>query len=285
MKRQRKRLACMTIVLCAVAVSAQRVYATGITADVGLTPSADRWIFRSQLRYMQRDHDPTAMDSEMEMYMVPVVLAYGVSPRMTAIVRQPFFHREMEMASRSMDDTGVGDLAIIGKYRALRVNRPEYIFGVAPILGVELPTGDNDFGSDTWDVLTGVYMSGRRGPVGADLNLEYKVNGAEERNGDRQGDEFTATAAVAYQFSLNDEATMSLWPVLEITYSRMSDDLEDGHKMSNSGEDVVLLSPGLKYAYQSFMLELLIQFPLDQNQNGDQAERGIGGLVGIRYMF
>jgi hypothetical protein len=225
------------------------------------------------------------MGRTMETYMVPLVLAYGVRPELTVIVRQPFLYRDMRMPTGSVEDTGLGDLAVITKYRALRVNRPEYIIGMAPTLGLELPTGNDEFGSDTWDVLAGVYMSGRRGPLGADLNLEYKFNGVEDRNGSRQGDEFTATAAVAYQFSLNDQATISLWPVLEISYGHASANREHGRAMPDSGESFVLLSPGLKCAYQSFMLELLVQFPVNQSQNGGQLERGTGGLVGMRYMF
>ena len=234
---------------------------------------------------MERDDDPTAMGRSMEMYMVPLVLAYGVRPELTVIARQPFMRREMGMPTGRVEDTGRGDLAVITKYRALRVNHPEYIIGMAPTLGLELPTGDDDFGSDTWDILAGVYMSGRRGPLGADLNLEYKLNGAEGRNGDRQGDEFTVTAAVAYQFSLNNRATMSLWPVLEISYGHASADRRDGQPVRDSGENFLLVAPGLKYAYQSFVLELLIQLPVDQSQNGDQLKRGTGSLVGIRYMF
>ncbi len=285
MKRCISQLACIAIIMCAVAERDQTVHATGITADVGLTPPTDRWIFRSQLRFLERNEDPTAMGRTMEMYMVPVVLVYGVRPGMTAIVKQPILHRTMKMAGNSLDQTGFGDLSIITKHRVLRLNNPEYIIGVAPTLGVELPTGDDDFSSDTWDVLMGVYLSGRRGPLGTDLNLEYKLNGIEDRKGDRQGDEFTTIAAAAYQFSLNSEATMSLWPVLETTYSHANPNRENGEEQPDSGENVVLLSPGMKYAFQSFMLELLIQFPLHQDQNGNQLTRGVGGLVGLRYLF
>ncbi|MHC4559338.1 MAG: hypothetical protein ACYS80_18760, partial [Planctomycetota bacterium] len=39
--------------------------AGGISVDAGLTPAEDRWIFRTQLRYMQRKDDPTPMDRKM----------------------------------------------------------------------------------------------------------------------------------------------------------------------------------------------------------------------------
>jgi len=280
LQRARYRAILLLLVMC----HAHRALATGITADVGLTPPVDRWIFRSQLRYVERD-DPTSMGRQMKMYMAPLVLAYGVSPEITAIVRQPLVRREMKMPAARVKDTGIADLAIIGKYRLLRINDPNYIVGIAPTLGVELPTGDDDISADTWDILTGLYFSGRRGPLGADLNLEYKSTGIEDRSGNRPGDESSATFATAYQFSLNDTATMSLWPVVEFSYMHESRTRSHGNENNNSGEDVLLIASGAKFAYQSFMVELLIQFPVAQNQNGNQTEREPGGLFGIRYLF
>lgn len=285
MTRQGLRYWGSAVVLCLSSVWAQTVHATGITADVGLTPPLDRWIFRSQLRYLERQEDSSPNGQEMEMYMMPVVVAYGLRPELTVIARQPFLHREMAMPMGNMNDTGYGDFSLITKYRMFRVNRPEYILGIAPILGLECPTGDDDFGSDTWDLLTGVFVSGRTGPSGVDLNLEYKLNGLGDRGGDLPGDELTTTVALAYQFTLNDDATMSLWPVLEISHTYTEPDRQSGHTTPNSGEEILLLSPGLKFARQSFMLELLVQFPVHQDQRGNQMERGIGGLIGVRYMF
>jgi hypothetical protein len=234
---------------------------------------------------MERQEGSSPNGQEMDMYMMPLVLAYGLRPEMTVIARQPFLRREMSMPMGNMNDTGYGDFSLITKYKMFRANRPEYILGIAPILGLECPTGDDDFGSDTWDLLTGVFASGRKGPLGADLNLEYKLNGLGERGGDLPGDELTTTLAVAYQFTLNDEATMSLWPVLEISHIHAEPYRQRGHKTPNSGEDMLLLSPGLKFARQSLILELLVQFPVHQDQRGNQTERGIGGLIGMRYMF
>lgn len=274
----------VALAACSVGLGPDPAYATGITADVGLTPPADRWILRSQLRYMRRE-DPTPMNRKMSMHMVPIVLAYGVRPDLTAIIRQPVIRRRMEMPAGSVEDTGLGDFTMIAKYRLARINTPKYIFGIAPTLGFEFPTGSEGVGSDTWDILTGFFFSGRRGALGADLNLEYKINSLEDRDGDRPGDEFAATLAVAPQLSLNETSTISLWPVVELAFQHEARARADGHTDNNTGEDIVLFAPGLKYANQSFMLEFLVQFPIYQDQNGDQLERSPGGLLGFRYLF
>ncbi|NQU39537.1 MAG: transporter [Lentisphaerae bacterium] len=259
----------------------------GITADVGLTPPLDRWIFRSQVRFMERGDDPTGMGREMHMIAAPFVLAYGLRPDVTIIARQIAFHREMEMMTGSTDATGLGDLALISKWKLIRINRPHYIIGVAPTIGVEVPTGDDDFGSDTWDVIAGTFVTGRRGPWGADLNLEYTLNGVDDRRGSdgRPGDVFNANLALSYQFTLDRNATLSLWPVLEVTYIDTLRDQRVGSDVANTGGKVLSVSPGIRFARQSFMLEALIQIPVNQEQNGPQLEQEIGGLVGFRYLF
>jgi len=280
------RIACMGLIVAAIA-ACTTAQGGGITADVGLTPPLDRWMFRSQLRYMERGDDPTGIDREMQMVAAPFVLAYGLRPNLTVIARQIAFHRTMDMPSGDREATGFGDFALITKWRALRVNRRDYILGVAPVLGVEVPTGDDDFGSDTWDALTGAFLTTRRGPLGADLNLEYALNGIDDRSREaaRPGDTFSANLALSYQFSLDDNATMSLWPVLELTYTDARRDRRDGDGVPDSGGDQLTVSPGLKFARQSFMLEALVQLPVSQNPNGVQLERGIGALAGVRYLF
>jgi hypothetical protein len=259
----------------------------GITADVGLTPPVDRWIFRTQLRYMERGDDPTPMDREARMYAVPAVLAYGLRPDVTIIARQPVFHRQMDMPAGTRRDTGIGDFALISKWRVLRINRPDYIIGIAPTFGIEFPTGDDEFGSETWDALTGLFMTLRHGPLGADLNIEYTLNGMDERFGSdtRPGDVFSSNLALSYQFTLDENATLSIWPVLELTYTDTQYAQSEGQNMPNTGGQLLTIAPGIKFARQSFMLEALIQFPVYQQENGAQLEQEISALAGMRYLF
>ena len=62
----------LVVVSAILPVSSQ---AAGISVDAGLTPAEDRWILRTQLRYMQRDDDPTSMDRKMDKYTLNTVLA------------------------------------------------------------------------------------------------------------------------------------------------------------------------------------------------------------------
>jgi hypothetical protein len=261
--------------------------AAGISVDAGLTPPEDRWIIRTQFRYMERKDDPTSMDRKMEMYAFPVVVAYGFRPDLTFLVRQPVKHRNMYMSGSVNRDTGFDDLFVLAKYKLFRKNTRDYTLGIASTLGLELPTGDDDFGSETWDLQPGLFTSWRSGPWQSDFSVSYKWNGFADngKNGLEPGDELSIDLAFAHQFNLTEKADTSLTPVLELNYKHLSNDDLSGRSVSNTGESLFFVSPGLKYTKSSFILEALIQFPVWQDQEGSQLEQGVRYIVGTRFLF
>lgn len=269
------------------ALASETASAAGISVDAGLTPAEDRWILRTQMRYMQLKNDPTLMDREMEMYAVPVVLAYGFRPDLTLMVKQVTKYRKMTMAGSVSRDTGLDDLYILGKYRLYRRNTRQYTFGIAPTLGLELPTGDDDFTSDTWDLEPGLFVSWRSGPWASDFNVAYKWNGFADdgRAGLNPGDELSIDLALAHQFSIGESSDTSITPVVEFSYRHISPDDQSGHDVSNTGESFFFISPGAKFTKSSFILEALVQIPTLQNQEGLQLEQGTRLIVGARFMF
>lgn len=288
--RQTRQVCFIVVLLFASIVMADIVSATGISVDAGLTPADGRWMFRSQVRYMQRDNFPPPMTREMKMNMVPLVVAYGVRSDLTLMVRQAYIRREMimgAMGGSSSLTSGLGDLLLLAKYRLARINKPTYTIGIAPTLGLELPTGHSSMTSETWDVHAGFYVSGRYYSFGTDLNVAYVWNGMGKTTATKTipGDEFAVDMALANQFSIGPEAIYSLAPVIELSYGKISSETIDGKTKLNTGESYILLSPGIKFTISSLILEGLVQFPIWQEQTGNQTERAPGFLVGFRYMY
>jgi hypothetical protein len=283
-----KKLLLMILVGAATnAMISQNVTASGISVDAGLTPPEDRWIIRTQFRYMQRKDDPTPMNRKMDTYAFPVVVAYGFRPDLTLMIRQPVKHRKMSMGGSVSRDTGFDDLFVLGKYKLYRRNTREYTFGIASTLGLEFPTGDDDFGSETWDLEPGLFASWRSGPWASDFSIAYKWNGFADRGkgGLNPGNELSVDLALAHQFSIGEKADMSLTPVLEFNYKHILQDRLSGHNVSNTGESLFFVSPGLKFTKSSFILEALLQFPVWQDQEGSQLKQGTRFIVGTRFMF
>ncbi len=263
--------------------------AGGISVDAGLTPPQNRWMVRSQMRYMQRINPPMPMGMEMKMYMFPVVVAYGLKPELTIMARQVFVKSEMLMNGNSMSkSSGRNDFFALAKYRITRINTPSYSIGIASIAGLNFPTGEDGFTSDSWDLKLGFYVTGRLRTIGIDLNTVYAWNGMANSGGDSKnnaGDEISLDAALDHQRGFGEGSDYAVAPVLELSYKKIIADSYDGATVDNSGESYFVISPGAKFTRSSLILESLVQIPVWQNQNGMQTERAPTFLLGFRYMY
>jgi hypothetical protein len=119
-----------------------------------------------------------------------------------------------------------------------------------------------------------------------DLNLSYVWNGMALTNDTNidPGNEFAVEAAVSRQFGIGDNANFAIAPVLESSFQKLFADNDNGTTISNTGESIFLVAPGLKLTRGSFILEGLVQFPVSQSQEGSQTERSTTFILGIRLM-
>src|SRR6056297_2878771 len=81
-----------------------------ISTDVGLTLAQDRWIFRSQYRTMGMKSDMMETNAQM----IPVMLGYGLSNKVTVMARSIYVRQSMEPAGE--DRSGLNDLFLLSKF-------------------------------------------------------------------------------------------------------------------------------------------------------------------------
>jgi hypothetical protein len=216
--------------------------------------------------------------------MLMAMVAYGYTRDVTIMVRQMAASRVMSMSGNEKTSSGLTDLAVLGKFGVYRKNTRNMILALAATLALKMPTGAEDISTDTWDWQAGIYGSWRSGRWGNDLNLTYTWNDFTGRapSGITPGDVIGLDAAFSYQFSLGSSGNTSLTPVLELNYRYSMANHSDGQDVGGDGS-ILFISPGLKFTYDSFILEALIQNPVNQTyQNSEQNRRG---LIGFRYMF
>jgi hypothetical protein len=270
------------LLICLIFLSSFQVFATGISVDAGLTPAEDRWIVRMQYRQMSMDAAMHTMDTDMLM----AVAAYGVTRDVTLMIRQMAASRVMTMSMSDNRNTtsGLTDLAVLGKFGVYRKNTRHMILALAATIALKMPTGAEDISTDTWDWQAGIYGSWRSGRWGNDLNLTYTWNDftGKEPSGISPGDVIGVDAAFSYQFSLGSSGNSSLTPVLELNYRYSTANKSEGQEVGGDGS-IFFVSPGLKFTYDSIILEVLIQNPV--NQTYENVEQNRRGLVGFRYMF
>jgi hypothetical protein len=276
----RQSLEYILFLTCLLSVFLSQVYATGISVDAGLTPAEDRWIVRMQYRQMSMDGAMHQMNTDMLMAMV----AYGYTRDVTIMIRQMAASRVMSMSGNEKTSSGLTDLALLGKFGVYRKNTRHIILALAATLALKMPTGAEDISTDTWDTQAGIYGSWRSGRWGNDFNLTYTWNDftSTAPSGINPGDVIGLDVAFSYQFSLGSSGKTSLRPVLELNYRYSLANQSDGQDLGGDGS-IFFISPGLKFTYDSIILEALIQNPVNQTyQNSEQNRRGI---IGFRYMF
>jgi len=256
--------------------------AAGISVDAGLTPAQDRWILRTQVRYMSRgDKNST----EVQQLVFPVVLAYGVRSSVTIVARQVLIRRERTVLGNSSTKSGFGDTYVFAKIKAYRSNSPRLTFGVAPTLGIEFPTGQSGFSSNTWDLRAGLYASARTGTWSSDANVAYQWNDVVSDASATPGDELSIDAAVAYQFILDGVGLVTASPVLEMSYLKVWPVRNAGEEVPHTGESVLYLSPGAKLSTSWIIAEGLVRIPVHDDLAGNQLERNVQTLLGVRILF
>ncbi|MBC8423826.1 hypothetical protein H8E07_06855 [bacterium] len=258
-----------------------------ISIDSGLTPAAKRWILRTQVRVMSREAPAGQGDMSMSRLIVPLVIVHGLSSDLTVGARQVYDSRTMTLNGVDTNTSGPGDLYLFAKYKMLRVNTRAYTLGIAPILGIEPPTGADGISSDSWDLYTGLYASGRKGAWALDVNVGYDARGVAgvAQNGADPGDELGLDLSLSRQIPVRGSRRTSLAPVLELTWRTVGANTRAGAALPNSGETTLRIAPGLKFTVDSLIIEGLLSIPVAHDPTGQQLEAGTMGLLGIRWMF
>ncbi len=295
-KNKRRMISLALVALIMTALFAPTIAnAGGISIDAGLTPAVNRIMVRSQMRILER-YSESMMGGgtmKMEMRILPVMVAYGVRSDLTVMARMAHVWSDMTMSGSSMpmmngktSSSGFGDLLLLAKYRMVRINKPGYTLGIAPTLALELPTGSDGIGSDSYDLRGGVFFSGRHKSWAMDLDLSYINNGTALANDNEinPGDEYGIDIALARQFGLGSNAMLAIAPVLEASYKKTTPDIINDVDVMDTGESVTTLAPGLKLTYGSLIFEGLVRFPVSQEQEGMQTEHKTMFLFGFRLM-
>ena len=262
--------------------------AAGISVDSGLTPSQGRVVLRTQLRYLKRADPQWDSEPRMEMFMVPLVAAWGALPKLTIMARAAVGHRVMTMmGGMEKTRTGLGDLLFLVKYGAVRVNTRDFVIGVAPTLGIEAPSGTGGISSKTWDLHAGVHFTGRWKRLSMDLSARYILNGMDRLGAANEpGDEVGVDLAFSHPFPLGNRRDLALAPVLEMSFRHQWRTGADVGVAGGMAERFLDVSPGLLFITRWVILEALAQFPVWQESGMEaMSPRQIGFIGGLRVLL
>lgn len=105
-------------------------------------------MLREQFVFMKNADAPTPAKRDMKVTWLVSVLGYGVTRDFALFGMLPYFDKRLDMTMAGQDLTrrksGVGDLALLGRYTAYEYNAPGCTFRVSPFFGVKAPTGQEN---------------------------------------------------------------------------------------------------------------------------------------------
>jgi len=275
----------LAIAACALAAPAS---AQGINTNVALAVAEGEGIWRSQLRWVRAHDDPSPLDREADLLVVPQILVYGITPKLTAFGILPILaHREIEAGGRTVvRDEALGDFTLLGRYTFFQDDyAPLSTRRLAFLGGMKFPSGADRFGTPSFDPILGLVGTWAADRHELDGDLLYTVT--TERQDFEAGDRLRYD--LAYRYRLWPDRfrgrLMQLNALIELNGSWTSVTRVEGRTRGDTGGHVLFVSPGLQFITSRFVVEASLQLPIVQDLRGPQLETDLVGVLSVRIPF
>lgn len=274
------------------------------TFNTALPVGEGQFVFREQFVYRKAAADPGPADRRLEVLGAVSVLGYGVSGDLAVFGVLPYLDKELDLTMPggervTRDTSGVGDARLFARYTVYKSNAPGRTFRIAPFLGAELPTGDDNdrdslgrlpaslqAGSGSLDAFGGLVLTYQTLGFQIDAEASYKLN--TEANDFEFGDEATFDASLQYRVwprELGAGVPGFLYAVLEGNLLYTDNNEMSGVEDPDSGGTAFFLSPGVQYVAKGWIVEAIVQLPVSQDLHGAALEDDFTVRAGFRINF
>ncbi len=248
-----------------------------INSNVALQPGTDRLIIRQRFRYTEADLSAPIGDLDIRLTSSITTFVYGLSSELTLILTTPFvLSRRTENNTSGADDTdsGFADLRLLSKLRLYRDDfGPTNTRRFDLIGGLELPTGNSEFTSESVDPILGGVFSHIEDRHSFHADALWQVNtGGGDRSDDLLRYDF------AYVYRLSPETYASDRPTALFGSAELNGFYE------TNGDHELFVSPGVQYVTIRWTHEATVQIPQWQDLN-HRAERDFIVGIGFRVQF
>lgn len=301
---ERRTRALAAVVLLGLATQIATAHAAPQTFNTALPVAKGEFVFREQFVFRKAGDDPSAADREVEVLGANSVLGYGVTADLAIFGALPYLDKRLKVttpggARVTRDTSGIGDARLFGRYTVYRDDAPGRTFRVAPFLGLELPTGDDDdrdglgrlpatlqLGSGSWDPFGGIVVTYQTLDFQIDAQASYKVN--TRASGFEFGDAAKLDLSLQYRLWPRELGTGTpgfLYGGLEGNLIHRGQNEIAGSDDRNSGGVSFFLSPSLQFVTRRWVAEAIVQVPVVQSLNGTTLEDDFIVRAGFRVNF
>lgn len=247
-------------------------------------PGAGNWVVREQVRFMWYEDLPNDPGGSVRDMTLLTIIQHGITGSLSAELSLPLIGRQ-----RSADDPaaadgsarGLGDISAGLKLRLWQADTGAVDTMRLSVFGnVEMPTGHDEFSSDSFDPTIGATFMAISGRHGFNQALSWKFTTGDLAEpigpGESLSDLLKFDSAYLYRLSpaeYTSELRAATYGVVEL----------NGFYETN-GDLQVFLSPGILYEAPRFALEAAIQIPVYQDVD-HRAESTFGFVLGLRILF
>lgn len=237
-------------------------------------------------------------DRELLEYRTVIGVDYGIAREATVSVLLPFVHKSLSTSSQRVSATGLGDVAVLGKYRFVYDEWKAGGFSWSVVGGLELPTGATDevqggvrldpsmqVGSGAWNPFLATSATLGVDRARFDANVFYKLNteGAQQTE---VGDFFSVDVSAAYRFLHYKYPGPTFGARLGLQWRHDARGEQNGMTVPDSGADELLLRPALSiHPIPRMDLNIGTRIPLYQHYNGQQLGRGVEWFLAVGFRF
>ncbi len=204
-------------------------------------------------------------------YVLTSEIIYGITADLSATLVIPYI---LERSSIN-ESSGPGDVSVRTKYRFWRRDGIGVQDAAAVILGAKLPTGDDDktprLGSGSTDYLLALTIARESLKWYYFGDVRYRLN-TEGGGGLRAGNGVFADLAIGIRTRRVEYLRPDLVVIAELNFEARDRNEFFGVDVADSGGTRLFLSPSFFFTYRNWALKGGIQFPVDQDLNGNQPE-------------
>ncbi len=266
---------------------------------------------RIDMRYLsvgtvyQDGNKATNANRELETHLTQqysffYALANTVS--LSALIPIPRRHFEQLSSSGqfvSGNQFGLGDVALLARYKPYVGHGMESTYIVSIAAGVKLPTGRTDghdsqgqlldahvqLGTGSTDVLLGTSGFAAVGRTAFILNLLAGID-REGANGHQFGNTLNYDATVRYGVTPDDYDSPQLFATISLIGELRGRERQGGIIDGNSGGNVLYVSPGMQlFVTPALTLEISYQQPIIHSLFGEQLGEDYRFVSGIQILF
>ena len=260
--------------------SAQEATSTPSTTQ----PAMGHFAFRETLRYSQLGTDPVSGDTDQHMLVAQSTLQYGVTGSLSLSLDIPAILADIRRTSSGSTDTdsGFADITLTAKYRIWKNDSsPLNTTRLSVIGGLELPTGDGAYSSDSVDPIAGLVLMSIIDRWGFSQAIRYKFNTSGSGHGtklagDGPADALRHDTALLYRL---DPAVYSAQ-----TKAAVYAMLECNGLYETNGDYELTLAPGILYEATTFAVEFSVIVPAYERVT-NRAALSWGVALGVRFLF